>query len=91
MYSNSALALRKAASAGLGIALLPRYSVADELANGTLVSLLQRYLVPSRTLFAIYPSANTTPAKVRIFVDFLIKWMITRGVGTADTQARNAG
>src|SRR5581483_10313746 len=36
--SNSALALRKAARAGLGIALVPRYCVADDLANGALVA-----------------------------------------------------
>jgi DNA-binding transcriptional LysR family regulator len=92
MYSNSALALRKAAAAGLGIALLPRYSVADELSNGTLISLLQRYVIPSRTLFALYPGANTTPAKVRIFIDFLIKWMTTRGLGCMpDAHGRNSG
>jgi DNA-binding transcriptional LysR family regulator len=62
MYSNSALALRKAAAAGLGIALLPRYSVAEELANGSLISLLQRYHVPPRTLFA-HPGASATPAR----------------------------
>jgi DNA-binding transcriptional LysR family regulator len=90
MYSNSALALRKAAVAGLGIALLPRYSVAEELASGALISLLQRYHVPPRTLFAVYPSANTTPTKVRIFIDFLTKWIIARGIGRV-LHGRNIG
>jgi DNA-binding transcriptional LysR family regulator len=81
MYSNSALALRKAAMAGLGIGLVPRYVVADDLAAGTLVSILNRFRVPSRMLHAIYPDAETTPAKIGIFVDFLTKWLVTRGIG----------
>ena len=81
MYSNSALALRKAAVAGLGIALVPRYVVADDLAAGTLVSILNRFRVPSRVLHAIYPDAETVPAKIGVFVDFLTKWLVTRGIG----------
>jgi DNA-binding transcriptional LysR family regulator len=81
MYSNSALALRKAALAGLGIALVPRYVVADDLAAGTLVSILNRFRVPSRMLHAIYPDAETVPAKIGVFVDFLTKWLVTRGIG----------
>jgi DNA-binding transcriptional LysR family regulator len=81
MYSNSALALRKAAMAGLGIALVPRYVVADDLAAGTLVSILNRFRVPSRMLHAIYPDAETVPAKIGVFVDFLTKWLVTRGIG----------
>ena len=34
-FSNAALTLRKAAVAGLGVTLVPRYAVADELAAGT--------------------------------------------------------
>ena len=52
LYSNSAIALRKAAIAGLGLALVPRYAVADDLATGQLVTVLPRNRVPSRTLFA---------------------------------------
>ena len=39
-HSNSALALRKAAPAGLGIALLADYSIVEDLAAGTLVRIL---------------------------------------------------
>src|SRR5205814_726245 len=54
-FSNSALALRKAALAGLGIALVPRYTVTDELASGALVTVLPRYRPPSRPLVAVFP------------------------------------
>jgi DNA-binding transcriptional LysR family regulator len=81
IYSNSAIALRKAAVAGIGLALVPRYAVADELAVGRLVTILPRSRVPTRTLFAIYPGKGAAPTKVRIFVDFLAKWLLTRGIG----------
>jgi DNA-binding transcriptional LysR family regulator len=83
LYSNSAIALRKAAVAGLGLALVPRYAVAENIAAGQLVPVLPRNRVPSRTLFAIYPSSGAAPTKVRIFVDFLSKWLLSRGMGTA--------
>jgi DNA-binding transcriptional LysR family regulator len=83
LYSNSAIALRKAAIAGLGLALVPRYAVADDLATGQLVTVLPRNRVPSRTLFAVYPGSSAAQTKVRIFVDFLAKWLLTRGMGAA--------
>ena len=77
--SNSALALRKAAIAGLGAALLPRYVVADDLASGILVTLFPRHRVAARPLIAVYPRAPETPLKVRAFVTFITEWLASRG------------
>jgi DNA-binding transcriptional LysR family regulator len=74
-FSNSALALRKAAVAGLGIALLPRYSVAGDLADGTLLKIMPRYRVAQRPLFGVYPRAKTVPQKIRVFLDFMRDWI----------------
>jgi DNA-binding transcriptional LysR family regulator len=79
-FSNSALALRKAALAGLGIALLPRYAVADDLAAGLLVTLLPRSRVAQRPLIAVYPRTDVVPQKVQVFVDFLKAWIAARDV-----------
>lgn len=76
--SNSALALRKAALAGLGIALLPRYVVHDDLAAGHLVLILPRYKVAARPLVAVFPRAPEVPHKVKLFVDFLTQWITSR-------------
>lgn len=78
--SNSALALRKAALAGLGIALVPRYVVADDLAAGLLVAVLPRHRTTARPLLAVYPRMPAVPQKVRIFVDFLKDWFAARNV-----------
>ncbi len=74
-FSNSAIALRKAAVAGLGIALVPRYSVAGDLADGSLVQVLPRHRVAQRPLFAVYPRGKSVPQKIRVFVDFLRDWI----------------
>ena len=80
-FSNSALTLRKAAVAGLGVTLVPRYAVTEELAAGTLVNVLPRYRVAPRTLLAVYPQAPVIPRKVQAFVDFLKVWMTERQIG----------
>jgi DNA-binding transcriptional LysR family regulator len=85
-FSNSALALRKAALAGLGIALLPRYSVADDLAEGAFVTVLPRHSVAQRPLLAAYPRAGTVPQKVEIFVEFLTNWINTHEINQRSSR-----
>ncbi len=80
-FSNAALTLAKAAAAGLGVTLVPRYAVADDLAAGTLVAVLPRYRVASRTLLAVYPQAPGIPRKVQAFVEFLKVWMVEPDIG----------
>ena len=79
-FSNSAIALRKAAVRDLGIALVPRYAVTEELEAGALVPVLPRYKVAQRPLFACYPRAARVPQKVTIFVDFLREWIARRSI-----------
>jgi DNA-binding transcriptional LysR family regulator len=86
-FSNSALALRKAALAGLGIALLPRYSVADDLAAGGLVVVLPRHKISQRPLLAVYPRATLVPQKVGMFVDFLSTWIDTHDVNHRSSRS----
>jgi DNA-binding transcriptional LysR family regulator len=86
-FSNTALALRKAALAGLGIALVPNYVVRDDLESGDLVSVLPRYRVAPRPLIAVYPQAPVTPRKVQAFVDFLKVWMAEQNIGGRRRQA----
>jgi DNA-binding transcriptional LysR family regulator len=74
-FSNSALALRKAALGGLGIALVPRYVVAGDLADGALIKILPHDRAPPRPLFAVYPRTAATPPRVRIFIAFLKDWI----------------
>jgi DNA-binding transcriptional LysR family regulator len=72
--SNSYVTLRKAAIAGRGVALLPIRLVSDELADGTLVNVIDDCEVPDRPLYALHSPGTQTTARVRLFLDFVSDW-----------------
>lgn len=75
VVASSGEALRQCAVAGMGVALLPRWAVAREVADGSLVELLPSYEATTSEFdlaaWAVHPSARYVPRKVRAFVDFL--------------------
>lgn len=68
---NTALALRAAALAGGGFAMLPDYLVADDLAAGRLVHLLPDWQLPEGGIHALYPAARQPPRKTRLLIEAL--------------------
>lgn len=71
---NSYIGMRRAALHGLGIARLPYYLVADQLASGHLVELLPHWRLPSTPLSLVYPSRKHLPLRARVFRDFVVAW-----------------
>lgn len=71
LCSNNGDVLKVAAMAGRGITLLPAFIVAEELASGALVPVLEGFEPPPVALHAVYPADKYRPAKTRAFVDFL--------------------
>lgn len=65
--------LRAAALAGLGIAGLPSFAVADDLAVGRLVRVLPQWRGLQLNLYAATPSRKHLPARTRVLVDFLVQ------------------
>ena len=55
----------------LGLALVPTFSVTDELKSGELVIVLPDYIDAETSVYAVYPHSRHLSAKVRAFVDFL--------------------
>lgn len=78
-------ALRHAALAGLGLAILPELDVREDLTEGRLVRLLPGYGVPSDLLSLVRPAAPFQPAKLRAFADFVTTALRrrVRGAGAA--------
>lgn len=71
---NDGGAVRDAAAASLGIALMATWVAANELRSGALVPVLRDYpLVSTQTLWVIYPSARELAPKVRVFIDWLVE------------------
>jgi DNA-binding transcriptional LysR family regulator len=61
--------------AGLGIAQFPRYRLADALARGTLRELLPDSPPPSLPVHVLYAPQRQLPARLRVFVDWLVELM----------------
>jgi DNA-binding transcriptional LysR family regulator len=71
---NSPMAARAAAVAGLGFAILPGFIAAADIEQGKLIPVLNDRMPTGGGIFAVYPHRRYLPAKVRVFVDFLVQW-----------------
>jgi len=68
---NSSAALRQAALHGAGLLLQPQVLVAEDLAAGRLVGLLEAYLPASRPVHALYRQDRRPLPKLASFLTFL--------------------
>lgn len=74
LRTNSSEVIREAVIGGAGIALRSTWDVGPELARGDLVQVLPAYGGSRDTgIFALYASRRFMPAKIRVFIDFLVK------------------
>jgi DNA-binding transcriptional LysR family regulator len=75
VVASDGLMLRDLAVAGEGVALLPRWLCAEELASGSLVDVAPRHDVTATEFGAeialLYPSRAYLPTKVRAFIDYV--------------------
>ncbi|WP_395064319.1 LysR substrate-binding domain-containing protein [Paraburkholderia silvatlantica] len=71
---NSALLQRQMALAGAGIALLPEYTIANDVKFGTLTQVLGEYRIENDdvTINLVYQDREFLPGKVRAFVDLAV-------------------
>src|SRR5690606_23978067 len=68
MSTDSLHALRNAALAGLGAAIMSAWLVRDDLATGRLVQLMPAWQAPSLPVYLVYPQARFYPARLRLFL-----------------------
>lgn len=73
--SNNQLSLQQMCAAGLGLALLARVDVAEDLAGGRLVAVLPEWTIEPLDVWAVTPQRDTQPAKVRVAIDALEKYL----------------
>lgn len=71
LRSNNSLMLVEALLQGAGVALLPLALVQEHLRSGRLETALDSYRTDARTLYAVYPSRQHLPHKVRALIAFL--------------------
>ncbi len=71
LRANSGEALLPALRAGLGIAVLPDFITAADLASGALVPILPRWRPPGVSLHMMTPPGRLRPARVEAMLDYL--------------------
>lgn len=71
LRANNGDVLLQAAIDGLGLAMMPTFIVGPALADGSLIRVLPEWQDDTGSVYAVHPHARFTPAKVRVFVDFL--------------------
>jgi DNA-binding transcriptional LysR family regulator len=71
LRSGNETLLHLAALEGMGLALLPKWLISEDVATGRLEHVLPKQLTFEGRLFAVYPSRKYLSAKVRTFIDFL--------------------
>jgi len=72
LLSDNGDVLTDAALAGVGIALLPDFLIAEHIRAGTLETVLPQNQSHS-AVWAVYPHSRHLSAKVRLFIDFLLE------------------
>lgn len=71
ILANNGEAVRNLVMAGLGIAPMPMFMIAQQIREGTLIPLLVDDGLPPAVIAVSYPSAYRSSAKVRAFIGFL--------------------
>ncbi|MBB3825387.1 LysR family transcriptional regulator [Xanthomonas arboricola] len=71
--ADNGTAIASAALAGLGIAALPDFLIADHLASGALVRVMTRYPPPEAGLYVVRAPAAHPARKIRVLTDLLME------------------
>ncbi len=72
--SSDGTVLRRAALAGLGLAVLPWFMVARDVAEGRLELLLEGQRRAEIGIYAVYASRKNLPARTRLLLDHLVRY-----------------
>jgi DNA-binding transcriptional LysR family regulator len=73
--TDDGLTLRHAALAGAGIAQLPHFAIADDLAAGRLAEVLPDRPMIGIPIHALHAFGRQLPLRARLFIDFLVERM----------------
>jgi DNA-binding transcriptional LysR family regulator len=70
---NNGDVIREAAIAGAGLVYLPSFVTAQAIAHGELEVVLAGHERDPIALHAVFPASQHVPARVRLFIDFLVE------------------
>ncbi len=78
LIANDPEVCKRAIQEGMGIGLLPEFTIARELREGLVVPILEDITPPGNAFYAVYAHRRHVSTKVRVFVDFMADWFKNR-------------
>jgi DNA-binding transcriptional LysR family regulator len=63
--------VRSAVFADMGLAIVSEWAFAPELKSGAVMSVMDDWMLPTNTLWAVYPTGRLASTKARLFVAFV--------------------
>ncbi|MDR6677776.1 LysR family transcriptional regulator [Pseudomonas oryzihabitans] len=82
LRANNGSVLHRAALDGHGIIRQPDFLVGEDIASGRLARLFATWHTQAIAIHAVYPHRRLVPAKVRVFIAWLQRHLVTPGPGT---------
>jgi DNA-binding transcriptional LysR family regulator len=79
------------AELGRGITCVPDFAVRRQIAQGSLVSVLDDFIVHTGWFRAVWPSSRYLSPKVRVFVDFLAEHLFPKDAPNANKVGPPSG
>jgi DNA-binding transcriptional LysR family regulator len=73
---NERATLLRLARIGLGLAYVTEMAVGEDLASGSLISVLSEHITPSAGLFLYFPARTQSQPKLRAFIDMLRRKLV---------------
>ena len=71
--SNNGQSLREAALKGMGIIMMPKVLLEEDLRNGRLIEVLKEFTPSSKPVNVVYPKERQPTPKLTSFLDYLIQ------------------
>jgi DNA-binding transcriptional LysR family regulator len=69
--ADNGATLVPAVLAGLGIALMPNFLIAEHVASGAMVVVMADYPLPEAGVYVVRPPGGSAPCKVRVLIDIM--------------------
>ncbi len=69
--ADNGATLVPAVLAGLGIALMPSFLIAEHVASGAMVVVMADYPLPEAGVYVVRPPGGSAPCKVRVLIDIM--------------------
>ena len=72
LSSNNIVAVKEAVAMGLGMAVLPRWFIHDELKRESFVDVLPHWRAPALAIHVAYLPGRHQPRRLRAFLDYVV-------------------